>query len=111
MSSTIQSPARSMKWRSTVSALAMTTASGLLASCLADPSLDEEVSAGHAPLYLEGSARNWNENDKVMPICWNTPGYATEKGWVQAAVNNTWGRNSSLRFVWRASCPTTGTER
>lgn len=42
--------------------------------------------------------RNWTENDNMVPVCWETPGYNREKAIVKAAVSNTWERFSGLTF-------------
>lgn len=51
--------------------------------------------------------RLWTENNNLVPVCWETPGYDREKEIVMNAVNNTWGRFSQLRFEgWWLACPT-----
>ena len=41
----------------------------------------------------------------TLEVCWETPGWEQEKGWVQSAVRETWEQHSSVRFVWRPACP------
>src|SRR5688572_4100178 len=45
--------------------------------------------------------RLWTENNYVVPVCWETPGYDREKAIVQRAVSNTWERHSNLSFTWK----------
>ena len=54
------------------------------------------------------NVRLWTENNNVVPVCWETPGYNGEKAIVRSAVSNTWERYSYLRFTGWGACPTGG---
>ena len=60
----------------------------VLAGCLEEP-VDEEVASQELPSYPKSSVAwpidNLTKVAKVS-VCWATPGYATEKGWVRAAI-------------------------
>lgn len=45
----------------------------------------------------------------TIPVCWESfePQYEEERGWVRAAVTDTWQRNSGLAFGGWGRCPTT----
>jgi hypothetical protein len=47
----------------------------------------------------------WTENNNVVPVCWETPGYDREKAIVKRAVSNTWERHANLQFTWEACYP------
>lgn len=50
------------------------------------------------------SANAWR--DPVIPVCWETtdPGQATERQWVQNAVENSWDANSRIDFIGWGQC-------
>lgn len=48
--------------------------------------------------------RSGNMLTTIVPVCWDVPGYATEKHWIQAAIYNSWEINSDLSFVWKETC-------
>jgi Bacterial tandem repeat domain 1/Matrixin len=39
-----------------------------------------------------------------VPVCWETPGSATEKNWVRQAVSSTWETTSMLNFTGWGKC-------
>lgn len=43
---------------------------------------------------------------KSIPVCWENPSStnATERGWVQNSISNTWERHSDLRFTGWGTC-------
>ena len=49
-------------------------------------------------LHQENSGRG------AVPVCWETPGFDTEKGWVRSAIANTWERESLIRFAGWGRC-------
>ena len=51
------------------------------------------------------NVRLWTENNYVVPVCWETPGYDREKAIVKRAVSNTWERHSNLSFTWELCYP------
>lgn len=73
---------------------------------------------GVSALLLAYQASNATENGYVLtsnvwnkltiPVCWINPdaNNATERQWVQSAVERTWVRNSQVAFTgWGTSCP------
>ncbi len=50
--------------------------------------------------YLSSAV--WQRYD--IPVCWETTGWATEKGWVQAAVEAGWEANSSIELTGWGAC-------
>jgi hypothetical protein len=51
------------------------------------------------PLSVVGE-RLWSS--PRIPVCWENPGSATEKGWVMKAVSSTWPTVSAVKFTgWR----------
>lgn len=43
----------------------------------------------------------------AVPVCWETTGFDTEKGWVRSAIANTWERESLIRFIGWGACQST----
>ena len=41
---------------------------------------------------------------KHLSVCWETPGYATEKEWVKDAIKQSWGKYTALKFSGWGSC-------
>lgn len=68
---------------------------------------ESEVAVSNEPLYVKGS-RLWPQN-KPIPVCWESPdaNRATERGWVQNAVQNSWEAASNVRFTGWGACPAT----
>jgi hypothetical protein len=96
----------------TLATLGLVGLTSTLAACsAADERLPtESTSTGTQDLYV-ARVQLWTDNGNVVPICWNDAGWATEKAWVQNAVQAAWGAESNLTFTWTASCPTTGSTR
>lgn len=44
----------------------------------------------------------WNQG--TIEVCWDTPGFMTEKTWVQDAVARTWEQESAVEFVGWQRC-------
>jgi hypothetical protein len=42
--------------------------------------------------------------DKTIPVCWKTPNFETEKGWVKAAVERSWVAHSGIRISGWGAC-------
>ena len=40
----------------------------------------------------------------AVPVCWETSGFDTEKGWVRSAIANTWELESLIRFAGWGRC-------
>lgn len=57
------------------------------------------------PLYVDNT-KLWRSRN--VPVCWETAGSTTEKGWVQTAITNTWQAHSQVQFTGWAQCPETG---
>ena len=53
---------------------------------------------------IAASGTIWTE---AVPICWETTGFDTEKGWVRSAIANTWERESLIRFIGWGACQST----
>lgn len=72
----------------------------LFASCLADAQNTGQVTQGLS--VLESGL--WPNN--TCSVCWENPtsANATERGWVQDAVNSTWERESAFRFTGWGAC-------
>ncbi|MGV0028629.1 hypothetical protein [Phormidesmis priestleyi] len=43
----------------------------------------------------------------AVPVCWETSGFDTEKGWVRSAIANTWEHESLIRFTGWGVCQST----
>jgi hypothetical protein len=96
--------------RALICGLAALTAAGL-AACAAPPDSKTDVEEETSPLFLDKSVSTWAANGNVVPICWEGgAGLATQKGWMQSAIN-AWGASSSLKFTFTDPCPTTGTTK
>lgn len=57
--------------------------------------------------YIKNSAV-WAQYQ--IPVCWVNPSVAnvTERGWVQRAVDRSWGSHAQIAFVgWENACPST----
>jgi hypothetical protein len=68
---------------------------------------DDEVAVTNEPLYVKGT-RLWPQN-KAIPVCWETfdADSATERGWVQDAVQRSWEAASNVRFTGWGQCAAT----
>lgn len=62
-------------------------------------------------LYLNNGATLWTQNQRQVPICFTTAGFAQERQWIKESLENTWMRVSPLNFTGFGDCPTTGTQR
>lgn len=82
----------------------------LAAGCAPEPLDSDKPVETESELYLR-NVRAWTENNNVVPVCWTTTGYTTEKQVIRDAVTNTWQAESSLSFSWTDACPTTGSTR
>jgi hypothetical protein len=74
----------------------------------------ESIESLDESLYLGAPSANvtvWTDNNNVVPVCWATPGFATDKANIQNAVATTWAPSTSLSFNWTAACPTSGSTR
>ncbi|MFT3712894.1 MAG: hypothetical protein QM817_35025 [Archangium sp.] len=57
------------------------------------------------PLYVDTN-RLWKT--KNIAVCWESSDNATERGWVQSAVTNSWQARSGLTFSGWGTCPASG---
>jgi len=65
----------------------------------------DDLSPEEAPLAEKGyylSSAVWQRYD--IPVCWETSGSATEKGWVKAKIESTWEANSGVDFTGWGTC-------
>gem|GEM_PF-6331729 len=60
-------------------------------------------------LYSENGITLWPANNQLIPVCWLTPGFETEKQQIRDSVARTWEYESQVRFFWYGDCPTSGT--
>jgi hypothetical protein len=65
-----------------------------------------DVSSLSDELYVKQSTI-WASNN--ISVCWETAGFATQKGWVQSAVAATWQQNSGLTFTGWGTCTAAAT--
>lgn len=79
----------------------------LAQGCAASTSTSEEEASTTITDPLAVSTANvWLSRD--IPVCWETPGYATEKAWVREAVHRSWEIESGIEFTgWGDCTPTT----
>lgn len=88
-----------------VALLALTASCGGSLEAAGDAEVDKSA--------LYGSFTYWPANPATgltaVPVCWVTPGYATQKGWVRSAVEGQWGSSfSTVQFTGWSDCPATG---
>jgi hypothetical protein len=75
------------------------------AGCAPEPQADQEpasVASAQEPLYIEDTDI-W-PRAQAIPICWETSGFATEKGWVRDAIEGSWGTETGASFSGWATC-------
>ena len=65
------------------------------------PPVSELTSRDGQGLY-SWDTKVWDQVD--IPVCWNTAGNATEKGWVRDAVNRAWAQWAHLNFKGWGTC-------
>ncbi len=66
------------------------------------PALAGEFRSREQPLNV-ASTTVWGL--RAISVCWEDPGFATEKAWVRQAVATTWEAASAMRFIgWRDGC-------
>ncbi|WP_298912907.1 M12 family metallopeptidase [uncultured Nostoc sp.] len=61
----------------------------------------ENIGTTQQPLSVVGGTL-WSSPN--IPVCWENPGDATEKGWVRDAVSTTWETASAVRFTGWGQC-------
>jgi hypothetical protein len=73
---------------------------------------DEETSSAESALIVNSTNSSDGirrpprlQNTITIPVCWQTSGSETEKGWVETAIANTWGANSWIVFTFAPTCP------
>jgi hypothetical protein len=94
--------ARSKRW----SSLSSSVVAGVLAVSLpacgsSDPGDVGATTATTSELFV-ASNTIWNVPN--IPVCWETAGSATEKGWVREAVRGTWEKESGVLFTGWGTC-------
>jgi hypothetical protein len=76
-------------------------AMGLIAGC-SGPSTDRsELASGGKELYVLSTAI-WGSPH--IPVCWETTGNDTEKGWVRDALAKTWELETNIAFEGWGTC-------
>jgi hypothetical protein len=78
-------------------------ASGI-GACAIEPVTDQEsIATDHEELYYLSTAL-WSARD--VPVCWETAGDATEKGWVKQALrgHRSWSSAGNINFVGWGAC-------
>ena len=85
----------------------LTASSLVIAQGCTAASGERDVVGTHVdPLYYL-STNTWAPSSDIA-VCWETPGYALEKGWVREAVHRTWEVESRIEFTgWGDCTPTT----
>ncbi|MFP2956776.1 FG-GAP-like repeat-containing protein [Myxococcus sp. 1LA] len=68
----------------------------------AEPSTSGTTTTQEAPLYVS-SGLLWP--NPSIPVCWETPGWGTEKAWSRDAVARTWEAVSGVRLHGWGDCP------
>jgi hypothetical protein len=65
----------------------------------------EEVGVYASPLYANSNAL-WPGRPAVIPVCWENPvsTTATQRTWVQHAVQSQWGRYGRINFTGWGTC-------
>jgi hypothetical protein len=79
--------------------LAALLACGCGSSALEEPLQETETQRND--LYVL-STKIWPSSE--IPVCWITSGYATEKAWVQDAVNKSWAAEANIEFTGWGTC-------
>lgn len=96
------------KRTSRASVLALVIASGM-AACTApsaSPPEADALGATEQALYQQPRVTYWPRVNPTIPLCWQTPGYDMEKGWVETAIQSTWATEAQINVVFEAQCPT-----
>lgn len=77
----------------------------VVAACSACSAADDAAEPAtltlHDELYVLTSSI-WDT--RSIPVCWETPGYTTEKNWVRQAIEQSWEVETSLVFYGWGSC-------
>lgn len=96
-------------WHTGARKLLLTMGAGLLAACGAPL---EPASTTDAALVAIGTSEQslYVDSDEVwgrpnLTVCWDTPGFATEKEWVRTSIRDTWEKESNLVFSGWGACP------
>jgi len=69
-------------------------AAGCSSAPVEDPSLS--TVSDQEPLYVLSTAV-WSTAD--IPVCWETSGNDTEKGWVRDTISKTWEADGNVEFT------------
>jgi hypothetical protein len=72
---------------------------GFSLACAAMP-----ITAGYAS--YANSSRFWPGNPVMIPVCWENPtsSDATQRGWIQDAIQSQWGRYGRINFTGWDTC-------
>jgi hypothetical protein len=63
---------------------------------------DPNIGTTTQPLNVAGKTL-WPSPNNI-PVCWENPGNATEKGWVRKAISTTWETVSTVKFTGWGQC-------
>lgn len=91
---------------SAVSGIAITACGGEVDAVTPASALAESTDA----LYSTSGVTLWT-SPSYIPVCWETPGFDTEKQLIRESLARTWEFESQVQFVWTAACPTSGTQK
>lgn len=101
-----------MSWRQRAGWLAVSGA--VLTGCAGEvdvQSPEQEVAEASDALYSQNGVTLWPLSNPVIPICWVTTDFDTEKQLIRESVARTWEFESLVKFAWTSTCPTTGTDK
>jgi hypothetical protein len=75
----------------------------LLAGCGSAPAENSSdlIATGQDPLYVLTTSL-WSSAD--IPVCWETSGNDTEKGWVRDAISKSWEADGNVEFTGWGTC-------
>jgi hypothetical protein len=74
---------------------------GLVPACMELESDDATLGEVTQDLYVRSTAIWPSAN---IPVCWETAGFATEKGWIRDALVDSWEAASAVRFTGWDAC-------
>jgi hypothetical protein len=102
---TAPSTHRATRWsyRDTACRALLVALAGATISCVTDSTEREFTANASSPLLIaKPTARMFSRGS--INVCWNTPGYPTERSWVYAALKNGWDQESAITFAYFGDC-------
>ncbi len=70
------------------------------------PVSGESEATGH-PIYVWNPAVTWDQNNYVVPVCWNTAGFDSDKAVIRSSIEQQWQARIGIRFSGWRTCPAT----